>query len=95
MDYEDADTVLDAASATVQAARALDVSAELAVESRDTETLTTVAALWIKIAENLGESSDTEEKPTEKNGLGFTVSTEKEDDSVEADDGNSGTQLYP
>jgi hypothetical protein len=92
LDYADADTVLDASAAMVQAARALDVSAELAVECKDTETLTTVAALWIKIGETLGEGGESEEsKPPDKNGLGFTVSVEKEDDSVEADNSNSGS----
>lgn len=39
--------------ALLQSAALLDISAELAIESRDTEALTTVAVLWMQLGERL------------------------------------------
>ncbi len=47
------DEELNSDSAYNQATMALDIATEQAVQCGDRETLTTVVALWIKIAENL------------------------------------------
>ncbi len=73
------DLELDANGAYTQAARALDILAEDAVQSRDCETLTAVASLWIRIAENLsgGPSEVHNDTPPL---MGFVVPDEEEND---------------
>lgn len=56
------EVLLDAATAYCQAAQALDAAADIAVASADAEQLTTVAALWMKIGEELGISTEDEEE---------------------------------
>lgn len=95
LNYESEDTVLDPAVAYVQAARALDVAAERAVELNDGETLSNVAALWIKIAESLtGEADDEEEEKKEEHheaaSIGFQLNGKEETIAADAEEGRDG-----
>lgn len=52
---------LSTASTFVQAALALDIAANLAVESRDAEQLAQIAMVWIEMGTRLSGGSDDEE----------------------------------
>ena len=75
IDFSD-EVTLDAGLAYAQASQALDSAAAIAVSSADAETLTTVAALWMRIGESLVHA-DEEDGETEtvvevsSTGLGF------------------------
>jgi hypothetical protein len=74
-------------STFVQAAIALDVAAQFAVESRDIEGMNKTAELWIEMAKALMEIEDDESgPPTSREPVGFQqiIKTEEEDiDSVD------------
>lgn len=68
--YEAFGNELSPAVSFLQAANLLDITAGLAVESRDTETLLNVSAMWMKLAEELmgprqQSSNEEDEEPTE------------------------------
>lgn len=67
--YEAFGNELSPAVSFLQAASLLDLTAELALESRDTETLSGLAVLWLQLGERLmgppANESDDEEEPTE------------------------------
>lgn len=89
LNYKDPESVLGAGTAYVQAAQALDVAAESAVQSGDRDTLTTVAALWIKIAESLLDDDAPEEGEEEHHEscgpAGFMVPVREEEDGTEVE----------
>lgn len=64
LDYKSGNTVLDLSAVMTQAAQALDAAATVAVASADAEALSTVAALWLRMADSLtdGEEEDDEDE---------------------------------
>lgn len=88
-------------STFVQAAIALDVAAQFAVEARDTEQMNRTAELWLKMAKALMEIEDDGPPPTNRDPLGFTmINTDKENEDgrrIDAEDpdepqGNGGSR---
>jgi hypothetical protein len=66
-------------STFVQAAIALDVAAQFAVEGRDTEQMNRTAELWIEMSKALMEIEADSPPPTNRDPLGFTmIRTDKE-----------------
>lgn len=67
-------------STFVQAAIALDVAAQFAVEARDTEQMNRTAEIWLKMAKSLMEiEGDDTPPPTSREPMGFTmINTDKE-----------------
>lgn len=70
--YEPFGEELDASTAILQAAAALDIAAFMAIESDNSERLVQVAALWIEVCERLmgpgpqeTQNDDEEEEPAE------------------------------
>lgn len=61
LDYKSGETVLDLSTVYTQAAQAIDAAASIAVASADAEALSTCAALWMRMADNLAESEDEDE----------------------------------
>jgi len=92
LEYFDEDEVLDSPTALRQAAMALDVAAQLAVESRDTETLIAVSMGWTKLSESLGEEEEEEEEKDkeEKPQVGFSSGGMNGQASNGRDRSNSG-----
>lgn len=79
------DLTIDAAVAYGQAAQALDSAATIAIASADAESLTTVAALWMRVGESLlgdaeEEESDEDEAEHKPHKLGFHNDHKENDD---------------
>ena len=79
--YEAFGDTLSPSVSYLQAGAVLDIAAEFAVDSRDIEQLTTIAALWVQLGERLmsghAEEDDTEDNDVEldstpRNPIGFT-----------------------
>ena len=78
-------------STFVQAAIALDVAAQFAVESRDTEGMNRTAELWIEMAKALMDIDEETGPPTERERVGFRqpdITTEEDEDGrrIDADE---------
>ncbi|QAY08736.1 hypothetical protein SEA_BOOMERJR_75 [Streptomyces phage BoomerJR] len=76
--------------AIIQAANALDVAAAFAVESRDSDALLKVAAMWVDISGRLVYDDDEEGDDVlegERRPFGFSTTSEigEEDDEYESD----------
>lgn len=92
--FEAIGDILSPESAFVQASMALDVAGYIAQRTEDVEGLTTVAALYISLADKLmtgpeGEELEEVKEPADKQPLGFSprvvpevqpVEVEREDD---------------
>jgi hypothetical protein len=80
-------------SSLVQAAIALDVAAQFAVDTRDTAQMNTTAGLWIELAKTLlGIEEDEEGPQTEgRTPLGFMITTDKENDDGTNPKGTDGS----
>jgi hypothetical protein len=79
-------------STFVQAAIALDVAAQFAVETRNTAELNRTAELWIEMAKALMEIDEESGPPPERDPLGFRqIKTDKEseDDRANPKDSDS------
>lgn len=83
--------ILNPGVAIIQAANALDVAAQFAVSSRDSETLVRIAREWVEMSSHLGydvsdeQESDEPDNEEERRSFGFsTVSDiEGEEDNAE------------
>ena len=95
--YEAFGNELSPAVSFLQAASLLDVAAELAVESRDTETLSGLALIWMQLGERLmgppsgGTPEGESEGPTElgsepRQPVGFASATTIKEIEVEEDE---------
>lgn len=75
-------------STFVQAAIALDVAAQFAVESRDTAELNRTAELWIEMAKALMDIEEDAGPPPEREPLGFRqpdITAEEDEDGRRID----------
>jgi hypothetical protein len=66
----------------VQATTALDVAARLAIESRDSQTLTTIALAWLEVNKRMAYDEDADEQDDSKEEyrpIGFCVNDVEEE----------------
>lgn len=91
LDYENPDTLLNLAAAFVQAAQVLDIAAQDAIQCKDRNTLTDVAALWIRLGEGL--KHETEDDEPENEYTGFKIKDpERDQESTEDEDDADNTE---
>lgn len=73
---------LDLGVALIQAASALDMSAQFAIECRDHESLITIAAAWLELGRRLEYDGEEDESPVERNPIGFSYAVDSDIETV-------------
>lgn len=69
--YEQVGDELDSTTAFIQASSALDVAAGIAIKKDDSETLLSIASLWMQMSDRLGAATLEEEEEEVHDQFGF------------------------